>query len=100
MLHLSPPIDTSVNHIAVATLPSSDIDLTGEVCTVSGWGRTSSGISQSDILRKATSTAMAIGDCRDVLSTREIWDYNVCFADENGAVGICDVRLHRMPSLN
>ncbi|ELU14252.1 hypothetical protein CAPTEDRAFT_151454 [Capitella teleta] len=90
MLQMATPFDVSGANISVAQLPDDDEDVAGEECVISGWGRPTSGLQQSDILRKASTTGMNINACRESLATREIWEYNSCYTNAENTVGLCD----------
>nr|XP_045623273.1 trypsin-1-like [Procambarus clarkii] len=70
-------------------LPQFDKNVTGELCNVSGWGRTTEGGKASTILLYTQVPVLTDHDCREAYTQDEIMDSMLCAGLEEGGKGIC-----------
>merc|ERR1719259_121285 len=87
LLKLSEPVDFMANpHIRPICLPTSTSDMyTGDLATVTGWGRTAFGGQNSDVLMEVEVTVLSNSECSNSYSTLngapEITSEMICTAD-------------------
>jgi secreted trypsin-like serine protease len=81
-------------NIGYLTLPPDNSDqFTGDVCTITGWGRTSSSQQLPNTLQQVDLTVLSTSEC-DMRMTgvggANVWDGHICVYDPAGQAGACN----------
>jgi secreted trypsin-like serine protease len=93
ILNLATAITTS-STIQFLTLPPDNNDnFLGDICTITGWGRTSSSNILPDILQEAQIEVIGTAECdtlmQGVVGVR-VWDNHLCLYDRQNNIGSCN----------
>jgi len=91
VLWYSSPAILPSDTIAYASLPANDNnDFAGNICVITGWGRTSSSNTLPSILQQAETTVLTLAQCRQDLSTiSTIWSSHICIKHSTLSVTAC-----------
>ncbi|XP_076061281.1 trypsin-1-like [Oratosquilla oratoria] len=90
IIELEEPIDfPSNNKIAPVCMPDTTTDYSNVEAIVSGWGTTSSGGGQPNVLHEVTVTTLTNTDCESKYSASMITDNMICAGDPNGGKDSC-----------
>ncbi|KAK3083387.1 hypothetical protein FSP39_021367, partial [Pinctada imbricata] len=84
LLRLSSSVSTSSNSIGIISLASGNGDYAGQTCTITGWGRTSSG--SPNTLQKVDMKVMTNSACKNTWGSNIISSH-VCI--ENSGASAC-----------
>jgi len=93
VLTLETAITTNGGSIQFARLPTNDLNnFAGDICVISGWGRTSSSNVLPDTLQKASIPVLTTVGCRAQFAglSATVWDKHICIYDAEGLVGSCN----------
>jgi secreted trypsin-like serine protease len=79
-------------NVGIATLPLDDnSDFAGEMCVITGWGRTSSDDTLPDILQQADIGVISETACTAQIGRiGTIWEKHICIYDVNNVSGTCN----------
>merc|ERR1711881_574613 len=90
ILDLAESADFSSSVIDSISLPYDGEEYSsGTMCTVSGWGTTSSGGSLASVLMKVDVPVVSVDDCRDAYGQSDIADSMICAGLEQGGKDSC-----------
>jgi len=93
ILNLASAISPS-STVGYLTLPPDNSDqFTGDICTITGWGRTSSSNTLPTTLQQLDITILSTSDCEARMtgvSGVDIWDGHICIYDPAGEAGACN----------
>jgi secreted trypsin-like serine protease len=93
IINLATPIAVGGN-VALLTLPPDNSnDFSGTVCTITGWGRTSSSNVLPNILQEADITPIPRAQCQTLMTGVSgvlIWDGHICLYDTAQNIGSCN----------
>jgi secreted trypsin-like serine protease len=93
ILSLTTSISAGGN-IGYLTLPPDNSDqFTGDVCTITGWGRTSSSQALPNILQQVDLTVLSTAECdmrMEGVGGANVWDGHICVYDPAGNAGACN----------
>jgi secreted trypsin-like serine protease len=79
-------------NVALATLPPDNSDdFAGTLCTITGWGRTSSSNTLPNILQQADINVISQSECASRMgSYGTIWANHICVYDSSNVSGACN----------
>ena len=90
ILDLEEAADFSSSMIGPISIPYDGEEYSsGTMCTVSGWGTTSSGGSLASVLMKVDVPVVSDDDCRDAYGQSDIADSMICAGLEEGGKDSC-----------
>jgi secreted trypsin-like serine protease len=93
ILSLTTSIATSAT-IGYLTLPPDNSDqFTGDVCTITGWGRTSASNILPNTLQQVDLTVLSTSECDQRMTGvggANVWDGHICVYDPAGNAGACN----------
>jgi elastase-2 len=92
ILNLETPITVGGN-VQLLALPPSNNNFAGTICTISGWGRTSSSNALPDTLQQANIEVLTTAACAlrmQPVNGATIWDKHICLFDTNNNIGSCN----------
>jgi secreted trypsin-like serine protease len=94
IINLQTAINPVAGQIAYLTLPPNNNDqFTGDLCTITGWGRTTNTNILPDTLQQADITVISTSEC-DTRMTGcigcNVWDGHICLYDSAEEVGSCN----------
>jgi secreted trypsin-like serine protease len=80
-------------NVGLLKLPPSTDSFAGDICTITGWGRTSSSNVLPDTLQQADLTVLTTARCAqdmEGVGGAVIWDKHICVVDPAGDAGGCN----------
>lgn len=87
-------VDLEMPDIGPARLPeNNDNDLAGDICTISGWGRTSDSSTLPSALYKANIEIIFHDECfvrMEGISGATVYKSHICVFDRDGGMGSCN----------